>query len=174
MNGGDLGWAESGFDEVWYRLEPSLRSRAGAGQLVLQPPRERSRRVEGENGPAGRVGFEQVGEPRFDTRGFIAKGQRFDGCRESTGDALAVLLGLLLDADESGTFSLGLDRPDGLAIHKQQVVGFAMALAQRELTDGHTGPSVNVGVLPVLDDPAGLREQGVDVFASLVFWCPWH
>ncbi len=58
---------------------------------------------------------------------------------------------------------------DSLAVHEEQVVGLAMALSQRELADRDPRAGVDVRVLPVLDDPARLIEQGIDGLPGSIF-----
>jgi hypothetical protein len=50
--------------------------------------------VEAEDGAAGGVGVQQVGEAGFNARGLIKEGKRPARSWESLRDALAVLLGL--------------------------------------------------------------------------------
>jgi hypothetical protein len=69
----------------------------------------------------------------------------------------------MLHLDQRGPLRLGLDNPSRLAINKQQVVDPAMLLLKRELPDRNPGPGRDIGLIGVLDDPAGVRKLPVDL-----------
>ena len=75
----------------------------------------------------------------------IAERERPSRRGECSRNALAVLLGLDLDANQRGALFFGLHDPSGLAIHEEQVVGFAEP-AKRELANSDSTTSVDVRV----------------------------
>jgi len=170
VNRCDLRRTEAGLDQRRHGLEPCFGRRAWAGEVVLQPAGEHGRGVEGKNGSAGGIRFQQVGEASFNTGRFVAEGQRADGRGNRLWNALAVLLGLPLEPDEGGTLLLGLNGPGCLAVHEEQVVGLAIAMPERKLPDGDARPSIDVGLIPILDDPSRLLKQAVDSLAGFLFW----
>jgi hypothetical protein len=65
-----------------------------------------------------------------------------------------------LDAAEGRADFLGLDRADGFALDKQQIVGCAGR--KLDLAHGDAGGSPEVQRAAVLDDPAGQFKLAVD------------
>jgi len=69
----------------------------------------------------------------------------------------------MLHLDQGGSLGLGLDHSRRLAVNKQQVVNAAVILLEDELPDRHTGPARDVGLVGVLDEPAGVHKLPVDL-----------
>jgi hypothetical protein len=61
---------------------------------------------------------------------------------------------------------LCLDDPSGSAVDVEHVVDEAVALLQRELTDRDAAMPRDVRGGRIADDPAGLRQQAIDLFAG--------
>jgi hypothetical protein len=74
-----------------------------------------------------------------------------------------VLTALVLDLNQGGALGLGLDHCRRLAIHEQQVVNPPVTLLKDELADRHAPPHREVGLVGVLDEPAGVHKQPVDL-----------
>ena len=90
------------------------------------------------------------------------------GCQRGW-QALHVFLGLELDARERVASGLGLHDAKGIAVYEEQVVDVAVALLQLELADRNAVARREVHVLAVLNEPARLRQQGVNLLAGLGF-----
>lgn len=118
--------------------------------------------MEAEDWTTARVRLQKVRESRLHPGGLVAKRKRAEWCRQSFGDAFAVFLGLRLHAGEGRALLLRLDHPGRHAVHEEKIVGFTVAVPQRKLPDGNARAGVDIGVCPILDDPARLLEQVVD------------
>ena len=90
------------------------------------------------------------------------------GCQRRW-QALHVFLGLELDARERVAGGLGLHHAKSIAVDEEQVVDVPVALLQLELADGNAVARREVHVLAVLNEPARLRQQGVNLLAGLGF-----
>src|SRR5438445_13122160 len=88
------------------------------------------------------------------------------GCQRGW-QALHVFLGLELDAREGVAGGLGLHHAKSVAIDEEQVVDVAVALLQLELTDSDAFARREVHVLAILNEPARLLQQGVNLLAGL-------
>src|SRR5436309_11541983 len=90
------------------------------------------------------------------------------GCQRGW-QALHVFLGLELDARERVASGLGLHHTKGIAVYEEQVVDVTVALLQLELADCNAVARREIHILPVLNEPARLRQEGVDLLAGLGF-----
>lgn len=125
--------------------------------------------MEAEDGAAGGVGLQQVREAGFDAGGLIKEGEGSPRGWESLGDAFAVLLGLDFDTDEGRAFLFGLDGAGGLAIDKEEIVGFAVAVRESEFANRNAAAGVDVGVGTVLNEPPSGDKHAIDGLAGLFF-----
>ena len=103
------------------------------GVALADPRRQCFGPVESEHAPAARFGVEAVGKVRLDAGGLVEEGQRLVPRLGQIRQAEAVLLGLMLHSAEGRPRLFGLHRPDGFAIHAQQVIGdarFQMSLSR--------------------------------------------
>lgn len=123
---------------------------------------------------ATRIGFEKVGETRLNAGRLVQEGEGPTWCRQRLWNSLTVFLSLDLNADESGTFLLGLNDAYSCAVGEEQIVRFSVAVPKREFANGNTGARVDVGIRAVLDNPARLLQQDVDCPSGELFWCWAH
>jgi hypothetical protein len=126
------------------------------------------RQVGGDRAGLG-VGVEAVDEPGLDAGAEIEERQRVDRRVESVGEPGGVLPSLELDVSEPVPGGLGLQRPDGLAVDEQEVVGEAVALSHLELAHRDARRDGEVHGVPVLNGPAGGLEGRIDVLAGFAF-----
>jgi hypothetical protein len=126
--------------------------------------------VEGEDGAAAGVGFEEVGEARLDSGGLVAEREPATRRGEVPRESLTVFAGLDLDFDEGNPFLFCLDYSGCVAVDVEEVVGKAVSGGQREFADGNAATGFDVDAVAILDQPAGGGEQAVDVSAGAVLW----
>lgn len=87
--------------------------------------------------------------------------------RTRAASALRVFLGLSLDAHERRSGLLHLNDASGLAVHVEHVVREAVTWFELKLADRDAAMARDVRLdRRVADDPAGLREQVIDLFAG--------
>lgn len=109
--------------------------------------------MEAEDGPAARVGFEEVRKTGLDTGGLVAKRQRATRRGEILRQALAVFDGLDLDLDERNSLFLGFNDASRVAVDIEEVVGETVAGREREFAEGDSTTGFNVDAVAALDDP---------------------
>ena len=141
---------------------------AGRFEVGFEPGGEGFGAVEGEDGAAAGVGFEEVGEARLDSGGLVAEGERATRSGEIVRESLAVFGGLNFDCDEGNALLLGLDYSGGVAVDVEEVVGKAVSGGEWEFADSDAAAGFDVDVVAILDEPTGGGEQAVDVSAGAV------
>jgi hypothetical protein len=124
--------------------------------------------VEGEDGAAASVGFEEVGEARLDSGGLVAEWERAARRGEVPRESLAVSAGLDFDFDEGNALLLCLDYSGCVAVNVEEVVGKAVSGGKWEFADGNAAAGFDVDAVAILDEPAGGGEQAVDISAGAV------
>jgi hypothetical protein len=105
------------------------------GVVLLDPASHGLGAVEGEDCPRSRIRVEAVREARLDAGRLIRERQPVEPALHLSRDAGGVLARLDLDLGEGHALRLRLDRPDSLPVHEHEVVGSAVALRHRELSD---------------------------------------
>ena len=125
--------------------------------------------MEREHRARARLRIQGVDEDGFFAGRDIGKRQRLLRCGQRGWQTLHIFLGLNLDAGERVAGGLGLHHTKRIAVHEEQVVDVAVALLQLELAHRDAVAGREVHVLAVLNQPACLRQQGVDLFAGLGF-----
>ncbi len=151
-----------GGGEVPRALDPRIEGVGG------QPLGKRPRLVNLEDPAASRIRVEEIREFRDRSGGEVKKRQRLDGRIEPGGQARRILLGLYLDAAQRVAFGLRFEDTDGFAVDEQQVVGEAMPRGELELAHRDAASRGQIHLVPVLDDPAGRDEGGVDLLPSFL------
>jgi hypothetical protein len=63
---------------------------------------------------------------------------------------------------EGGPLRLSFDDADGLSVEKEQVVNSPVALLQDELTNRNSWAGADIGVVSLLNKPAGKNELLID------------
>src|SRR5207249_677439 len=113
-----------------------------------------------------------VREPGLDARALVKEREGKAVPRNSARKGLAVSLRLDFHSREGRPLRLGLDYPRGLAVEEEKVI--RRAPQQRELSDGHSAPRVEIRGARVLDDPPRGGEGYIDRGPRLLFWCLCH
>src|SRR5207247_309469 len=90
-----------------------------------------------------------------------------DAGRQRLRQTINVFLGLNLNTREGITSGLGLHHAERIAVYEEQVVDVPVALLQLELADRNGVAGREVHVLAVLNEPARLHQQGVNLLAGL-------
>ena len=121
--------------------------------------------MEAEYRAAARLGIEAVRESRFDTGALIQKWQWPDMGGQVRGEALAVLLGLDLHANEGHAFFLGFDDAGCLAVHIEEIIRKTVSAHEGKISEDHAPPGMKICALIVLNFPSCLLQRLVNVFA---------
>ena len=139
---------------------------AAEADVLVNPVRQRLGPMEGEHPATGRNRVQPAGEARLRTRGLVAERQR--PVHLERGQLLRVgrliLAGLRLHAGEGAARLLGLDHPDGLAIHEQDVI--SRTRLRRHLPNRHALSCGHRGVLVVLHHPPAGFKLGINLHPS--------
>lgn len=77
-----------------------------------------------------------------------------------------VFLGLDLEARKRVSSGLGLDYAKRIAVYEEQIVDVTVGPLQIELADGNAVARREVQVIAVLNEPARLHQQGVNLLAG--------
>ena len=150
-----------------------LVDRAGVAGFGVDPLGEGFGFVEGEDGAAAGVGFEEVGEAGFDAGGFVAEGEGSAWGGKVVGQADAVSGGLGFDADEGGAGAFGFDDADGGTIDVEEVVGETVTLFEGEFADGDALGGGEIDLVAGLEGPVSGGEEAVDFYAGLLLRGHW-
>ena len=151
----------------WERFDVVDSSRAATRRGPRRDPRSGRRASSGRwNQNTRRAvgsGSKPAREPGLVAGRLVAERQTAVGRAhrwQLVGDVGLVLDRLPLDPGERGALLLGLDHPDGLAVHEQHVVG--RPGSGHQLPDGDALTRVQVDALVVLNDPPRPGQHVVD------------
>lgn len=95
-----MGWPEALLVERRHHPELAADSGTRGARVGVNPVGEGFRFVEGEDGAAAGVGFEEIGEAGFDAGALVAEREGAAGSGDDFGKADAVLGGLDFDGGE--------------------------------------------------------------------------
>ncbi len=85
---------------------------------------------------------------------------------QSVRKSRAVFRGLGLNPGQGRSRPLRLDHTSGLGVDVEQIVSKPVPVLEGEFPQRDTSPSRQVGLVRVLDDPAGSLQIGVDLLAG--------
>ena len=172
---GGLGAVTAGGGLLGHLVQPT--GSPPVERIGIEPVGEGLGTVEGEDGPAARLGVEQVAEAGHLARADVDERKGPHRSLEVGRKSRGVLLCLWLHAGQAVSIGLRLQHTARLAIDEEQVVDVTVAAGQRELADSDAAAGIEVEIGTVLDDPAGFRERGVDLVPGTPFRArsaPWY
>src|SRR5205823_13667943 len=104
----------------------------------------------------------------FDAGRFVRERQRLTPLAVNIEKILAVFPRLFLGTNERMTFGLRFDSTNGFAIDEQEVIDF-VTIFQKRLANRDPLPCGQIDRAAVLQNPAALCQQLVDLFAREFF-----
>ena len=122
--------------------QPGTEGGAGRTAFLREPVGKRFRSVKGKNLAAPGVRLQKVRESGFDPGALVAEGQGAAVGFQIIGQAFTILRGLNLKFSQSTPFPLGFHDARGGAVHKEEIIRFAVTRLEGEIADGYTAPAV--------------------------------